>query len=157
MPRSEKYFVGPKLLGDIRETITRVAGFSDETSGPHINSVHQELQRPGGRLKRGTFTHASWAIGQTMQVTIQGETNTVSVTNYCTPFSGSTAATQTRNVIYGNVMGTVTAVEIQQPVTSLTVITGATLTTAGLQFTQAIVTVQATATASIITIGTTEC
>jgi hypothetical protein len=115
MPRTEKYFVGPGLLSDIRQTITRVAGMPDNSQGAKIPSVHQELPRRGGtRLKRGTFTAANWAVGAAVVVTIQGETNTVSVTNYCIPVKGQTSATQTLNVIYGDVMGTMTAVEIQQ-------------------------------------------
>lgn len=121
MPRTEKYFVGPTLLGEIRQVITRVNGQPDKTSGPHFDAVHQELQRPAARLRRGTFTHAVWAIGSTMQVTIQGETNTVSVTNYCVPVKGQTNATQTLNVVYGSVQGTVTAVEIQQPTCTLSI------------------------------------
>lgn len=122
MPRTEKYFVGPTLLGEIREVITRVNGQPDKTSGPHFKAVHQEMPRPGGdRLQRGTFTHAAWAIGSTMQVTIQGGTNTVSVTNYCTPVKGQTNATQTLNVVFGRVQGTVTAVEIQQPTCTLSI------------------------------------
>lgn len=122
MPRTEKYFVGPRLLDDIRQVITRVNGQPDKTSGPHFNAVHQEMQRPAGdRLQRGTFTHAVWAIGSTMRVTIQGGTNTVSVTNYCTPVKGQTNATQALNVVFGRVMGTVTAVEIQQPTCTLSV------------------------------------
>lgn len=122
MARTEKYFVGPQLLGEIRETITRVAGMPDRTSGVSLPVRLQELpRRRGGKLSRGTFTHAVWAIGSTMEVTIQGETNTVSVTNYCMEVKGQTNATQTLNVIYGSVMGTVTAVEIQQPTCTLSI------------------------------------
>ena len=56
-----------------------------------------------------------------MQVTIQGGTNTISVTNYCVPVKGQTNATQTLNVVFGRVMGTVTAVEIQQPTCTLSI------------------------------------
>lgn len=121
MPRTEKYFVGPTLLGEIRQVITRVNGQPDKTSGPHFNAVHQEMQRPAATLQRGTFTHAVWAVGSTMQVTIQGGTNTVSVTNYCVPVKGQTNATQALNVVFGRVMGTMTAVEIQQPTCTLSI------------------------------------
>jgi hypothetical protein len=122
MPRTEKYFIGPGLLSDIRQTITRVAGMPDKTSGVKTQVAHQEMPRPrAAGLKRGTFTAAEWAVGATMVVTVLGETNTVSVTNYCVPVKGQTNATQTLNVIYGNVLGTVTAVEIQQPTCTLSV------------------------------------
>lgn len=48
MPQSEKYFVGPRLLGDIRETITRVAGVPYSSSGRKDAVRLQELPRGGG-------------------------------------------------------------------------------------------------------------
>ena len=93
MPRTEKYFVGPKLLGDIRDTITRVAGFADETSGAHIKSVHQDLQRPGGsRIRMCTFT-GSWTKNAAKTVTLRGVTttpNTLVVVNIFANITGST-------------------------------------------------------------------
>jgi hypothetical protein len=121
MPRTEKYFIGPQLLGDIRRVVGRVDGEPYRVNGVAQEVRLQDMPRSGSRLKRGTFTHASWPIGGTMVVTILGETNTVSVTNYCVPVEGQTNATQTLNVIYGNVLGTVTAVEIQQPTCTLSV------------------------------------
>ena len=122
MAKTEKYFVGPTRLGEIRQVITRVNGTTDETSGVSQPVRLQELQRrAGGKLSRGTFTHAVWAIGSTMEVTIQGETNTVSVTNYCVEVKGQTNATQTLNVVYGSVQGAFTAVEIQQPTCTLSI------------------------------------
>lgn len=63
MPRTEKYFVGPTLLGEIRQTITRVAGMPDRTSGASQPVRLQELPRRGGGggIKICTFTGA-WAI-----------------------------------------------------------------------------------------------
>jgi hypothetical protein len=46
---------------------------------------------------------------------------------------------------------------VQDVHTTMTVITGASLTTAGLQFTRAVINVVSTATASIQTVGTTAC
>ena len=121
MPRSEKYFIGPQLLGDIRQTVSRVAAMPQ---GSRIGKIPTRLQdtmrRSGTILRRGTFTAASWSIGETAVVTVIGETNTVSVTNYCIPVAGETNATQTLNVIYGNILGTATAVEIQQPTSTST-------------------------------------
>ena len=122
MARTEKYFIGPDLLGDIRRVVGRVDG---EPIRPAVTRIPTRLQDvPRGSaapLQRGTFTHAVWAVGSTMQVTIQGGTNTISVTNYCVPVKGQTNATQTLNVVFGRVMGTVTAVEIQQPTCTLSI------------------------------------
>jgi hypothetical protein len=64
MPRTEKYFIGPGLLSDIRQTITRVAGMPDRTSGVKTQVVHQEMMRRGGgggggQMKLGKVT-AAW-------------------------------------------------------------------------------------------------
>lgn len=118
----EKFFIGPRLLGQIRDVIDRSE--SDPLSGG-VFRIPTRLQDipfwDDANLSRGTFTHAMWAVGTTMEVRILGETNTVSVTNYCVPVKGQTNATQTLNVIYGDIQGTVTAVEIQQPTCTLTI------------------------------------
>ena len=122
MARTEKYFLGPGLLSDIRQTLLRVDAIAPSTSGVVSDVLLDRLPERGRNpLQRGTFTHAVWAIGSTMQVTIQGSTNTISVTNYCVPVKGQTNATQTHNVVFGRVMGTVTAVEIQQPTCTLSI------------------------------------
>jgi hypothetical protein len=121
MARTEKYFIGPDLLGDIRRVVGRVDGEPISSAISRIPTRLQDVPRPGNPLQRGTFTHAVWAVGSTMQVTIQGGTNTISVTNYCVPVKGQTNATQTLNVVFGRVMGTVTAVEIQQPTCTLSI------------------------------------
>jgi hypothetical protein len=119
MAKQERYFIGPSLLGDIREVITRVDAIASKTSGPaqpvRILDINNQAQF---RLRRGTFT-GTWNIGATAAVAIVGSTQTVAVTNYCTPVKGQTNATQTLNVVYGSVMGTMTAVEIQQPTCTL--------------------------------------
>lgn len=115
------YLIGETLRLRLRETIDRVGQMPEGERPTKIETRFEELPRRGGKLSRGTFTHAVWAIGSTMEVTIQGETNTVSVTNYCMEVKGQTNATQTLNVIYGSVMGTVTAVEIQQPTCTLSI------------------------------------
>lgn len=121
MAKQERYFIGPSLLSDIRETITRVDAIAPKTSGAAQPVRLQDLQRPGMRLSRGTFT-GTWNVGETKAVTIQGSTDTASVTNYCIPvISGNTNATETLTVIFGSVMGTVSAVEIQQPTCTLSI------------------------------------
>lgn len=113
MAKQERYFIGPSLLSDIRETITRVDSIAPKTSGARQDVRLQELQRPGLRLSRGTFAGA-WAVGETKAVTIQGSENTVEVTNYCVPVDVGTASTQSFNVVFASVMGTQTAVEVEQ-------------------------------------------
>lgn len=48
MARTERYFIGPSLLGDIRRTIARVNDAPYSTSGPRFDAVHQALPMPGG-------------------------------------------------------------------------------------------------------------
>lgn len=115
MAKQQKYFIGPSLLSDIRKTITRVDAIAPTTSGAAMPVRLQDLQRPGMRLTRGTFT-GTWNIGETKSVTIQGSTNTVAVTNYCVPVKPDTSSTQSYNVIFGSVMGTQTSVEIEQSI-----------------------------------------
>lgn len=122
MAQGEKYFVGPRLLGQIRDVIARVDDTPLSSSTYRIETRLQDLPMLGDDgLARGTFTHSMWTIGGTMQVTIQGVTDTISITNYCTPVVGKTASTQVLNVVYGNVMGTMTAVEIQQPTCTMVI------------------------------------
>lgn len=120
---AERYFIGPKFLGELRETNGRVQRMPKSSDAIRVPTTLQELQfwDTSGEIDRGTFTHAMWTVGGTMAVTIQGSTNTVRVTNYCAPVVGQTNATQTLNVLYANVMGTVTAVEIQQPTCTMSV------------------------------------
>lgn len=118
----EKYFIGPRLLGQIRDVIDRTE--TEPLSGSPFRIPTRLQDIPfwdDANLSRGTFTHASWAVGATMEVQILGETSTVSVTNYCIPVRGQTNATQSLNVIYGDIQGTVTAIEIQQPTCTMSV------------------------------------
>lgn len=114
MAKQERYFIGPRLLADIREVITRVDAIPMTTSGAEQPVRHQHMGRRGGggALYRGTFT-GTWNIGESKAVTFIGSTNTQSVMNYSSPIVGQTNATQSLNVIFGSVMGTVSAVEIQ--------------------------------------------
>lgn len=121
MPKSEKYLIGPSLLSDIRQTITRVAGMSDGTDGVSLPVRLQELPRRVVRFYRGTFTAGTWATGSTMAVTVEGSTDTISVTNYCTPVVGLSGHTQTLTAVFGSIMGTMTAVEVGQPTCTMSV------------------------------------
>ena len=95
MPRTEKYFVGPKLLSDIRDTITRVAGMPDSSSGAAIRSALQEMPRRGGAggFRICTFTGA-WNKNATKTVTLRGVTatpNTLAVLNLFANLTGPTS------------------------------------------------------------------
>ena len=100
-----------------------------------------------------TFT-GSWSIGASKTVTFKNQTttpNTVAATNlfYDLPNSGTSDCAIAKD-------GTAWYL-VQEVHTTLTVITGASLTTAGLQFTRAVINVVSTATASVQTVGTTAC
>lgn len=79
MAKTEKYFVGPTLLGEIRETITRVAGMPDRTSGVSLPVRLQELPRRGGGggLKLGKVT-AAWNKNSLRDVVVYSEGNALS-------------------------------------------------------------------------------
>lgn len=115
MAKQERYLIGPSLLSDIRRTITRVDSIAPRTSGASQPVRLQDLQRPASGLRRGTFTGV-WAIGTTKAVEVAGSTQTVSVTNYCTPIVGGTTYTTSLNVVFGSVGGTVSAVEVQNEI-----------------------------------------
>lgn len=51
MAKTEKYFVGPTLLGEIRQAISRVSGLPYREGGPHFPAAHQDLPRRGKRTK----------------------------------------------------------------------------------------------------------
>jgi hypothetical protein len=100
-----------------------------------------------------TFTGA-WSINATKTVTFKNQTatpNTVAAVNlfYTLPDSGMSDCAIAKE-------GTAWYL-VQEVHTQVTVITGATLSTAGLVFTRSTLTVVATATASVQTIGTTAC
>lgn len=63
-------------------------------------------------LRLGTYTGA-WATSTFNVVTISGTTNTTSVKNWCAPVYGSTTSTEKKRVIFANIKGTASVVEIQ--------------------------------------------
>jgi hypothetical protein len=99
MPRTEKYFIGPGLLSDIRQTITRVAGMPDKTKGAAFRVGNTEMPQRrggGGGFRICTFTGA-WNINAAKTVTFKGVTttpNTVAATNL---FAGIGTASGSRN------------------------------------------------------------
>lgn len=82
MAKTEKYFVGPQLLGEIRQTITRVAGMPDRTSGVSLPVRLQELPRRGGGggLRIIAFT-GGWSKMTSKTVAIDPTTVTMTATN----------------------------------------------------------------------------
>ena len=74
MPRTEKYFVGPQLLGEIREAITRVAGMPDRTSVAEIPVRLQELQQPAPAALRYVSWDTTWSVTSTATITFLSAT-----------------------------------------------------------------------------------
>lgn len=106
---------GPVLTDRIISVVKRVDGTPYEAGVTRIQTRFEESSPYSPPLRRGTFTGA-WAIGTTKAVEISGSTQTVSVTNYCTPVFSSTSYTSQMNVIFGSVAGTVSAVAVQSDV-----------------------------------------
>lgn len=82
MPRSEKYFLGPQLLGDIRRTVTRVSAMPEGSRIGKIPTRLQDLPRPGaggGGLKLGVVTSA-WSKGSVKDVVEYSEGNALTET-----------------------------------------------------------------------------
>lgn len=76
MAKQERYFIGPSLLSDIRETITRVDAIAPKTSGAAQPVRLQELRKPQAKVFRiCTFTGA-WTIDTEKTVTFRGITST---------------------------------------------------------------------------------
>jgi hypothetical protein len=143
MPSTEKYFLGPSLLADIRQTVARVAGQPDKTQGPGFNVLLENPRRPGGggEISACTFT-GSWIINQRKTVTLQGVTttpNTVVATNQL--FTVGDACT-TQVAYIGRVSSSEPAgataswhlINVQHHETAVMV--SVTLTTAALEFTR---------------------
>jgi len=78
MAKQERYFIGPRLLADIREVITRVDAIPMTTSGVEQPVRHQHMGRRGGGSSGGfhiaTFTGA-WSKNTAKVVTLTSDTN----------------------------------------------------------------------------------
>jgi hypothetical protein len=85
---TERYFVGPNLLGDIRETIARVQGTPDVESGGHLPFRLTQMMQPSeGGFHIATFT-GSWSVSSGKTVTLYNATSTaetLAVTNLLIP------------------------------------------------------------------------
>jgi len=87
---TERYFVGPNLLGDMRETIARVQGTPDVESGGHLPFRLTQMPQPSegtDGFHLATFTGA-WSINSSKIVTLYNAISTaetLSVTNVLIP------------------------------------------------------------------------
>lgn len=86
---TERYFVGPRLLTDIRDTISRVQGMPDRSSGGFLPGMYIPLTPPLGEggFHMATFT-GSWAVSSGKTVTLYNATSTaetLAVTNLLIP------------------------------------------------------------------------
>lgn len=120
MAKQQRYFIGPSLLGDIREVITRVDAIAPKTSGAEQPVRLQDLQRPATALRLGSFT-GSWATATWKTVTITGTTQTVEVYNWCNPSVGDdNDSCVSQPVLFGRAGGTNSVVEIPFQSTAVT-------------------------------------
>jgi hypothetical protein len=114
MAENKSYQFGPVLTDRIISVVKRVDSMPYQAGLSRIPTRFEDEPSPGQKLKRGTYT-GSWAIGTTAVVTLVGSTQTYAVTNYCIDAEGSTASSASFNVVFGSVMGTQTAVEVESP------------------------------------------
>jgi hypothetical protein len=140
----------------IANAVRRVE-IGDRTESPlRFDTVPPSQQRKAFRI--ATFSGA-WAINSTKTVTFKYQTstpNTASVVNLFASVPDPSGAADCAIARDGTAWH---LIEWFQPTSTavVTVLTGVTLTTAGLQFTRASVSVQSSATLTITTIGTTAC
>ena len=148
------YILSEPYKQRVDNALATVEGMPSQQKTTLIQTRFEALQQPQQKTFRiCTFTGA-WSVNASKTVTFRGVTstpNTVSAVNlfYDLPNNGNGTCAIAKD-------GTAWYL-VQDVHTTRTVITGASLTTAGLQFTRAVVTVVATATASVQTVGTTAC
>lgn len=146
------FLISQGLHQDIKRTIARVDGMP---FGGGLTRIPTDLSGadafPTDTFRIATFDGA-WTRGSEKSVTLTSDTaSTVSATNlfYDLPNNGMSTCAIAKD-------GTAWYL-VQDVHTQVTVITNVSLGTAGLQFTRAVLTVVATATASVTNIGTTAC
>ena len=84
MSRTEKYFIGPQLLGDIRRVVGRVDADPIGSEVTRIPTRLQDMSRPpgSGAFRLATFT-GTWSIDTTHVVTfLNGATATATAVNH---------------------------------------------------------------------------
>jgi hypothetical protein len=73
---TERYFVGPNLLGDMRETIQRVAGMPTVEGGSLLPGIVTPMMQPStDGFHLATFTGA-WSINSSKTVTLYNAIST---------------------------------------------------------------------------------
>jgi hypothetical protein len=94
MPRTEKYFIGPQLLGDIRRVVGRVDGEPYRVTGVTQDVRLQDMpRRQAAGFRICNFT-GTWSIDASKTVTFRGVTatpNTVVAHNLFAEVSAGTA------------------------------------------------------------------
>lgn len=103
------------------ERISKAVRIVEAGSRDGTGLVFDRVPPMASPLRLGTFT-GTWDINSYKTVTLSGSTQTASVYNWCTPVTGGDTAntSATRYVIFGRVMGTTSAVEIQLQTTAAT-------------------------------------
>jgi len=103
MPQTEKYFVGPQLLADIRQTITRVAGMPNKSQAPGLRGGSTDMPprvgEPAG-FRICTFTGA-WGIDTAKDVLLYNSSSTaetIAATNVLIPVPELSTDTNTPTV-----------------------------------------------------------
>jgi hypothetical protein len=81
MPRVEKYFIGPQLLGDIRRVVGRVDGEPYRVNGVTQDVRLQDLPRRGGNAVRYVAWTATWPATATATFTFKGGDQTATAVN----------------------------------------------------------------------------
>jgi hypothetical protein len=94
MPRTEKYFIGPQLLGDIRRVVGRVEAEPYRVTGGPPRVLLQDMPRAAAAgFRVGDFT-GTWTVDTDKAVILRGVTatpNTVVARNLFATISGGTA------------------------------------------------------------------
>jgi hypothetical protein len=128
--------------------------------GQPLETQRQDTLAKARVFRVATYTGA-WAIGSAKTVTFKNRTstpNTVSATNLFFPVTSTAAGSRDCAVAKdGTAWFLIDVVQQTTATTSVIVLTGVSLGTAGLQFTRASITVASTATESVSTITTTAC
>jgi len=85
MPRNEKYFIGPQLLGDIRQTVSRVSAMPQGSRIGKIPTRLQDMRPPATAAAAGGTRiiefEGSWNRMAEKQVTFVGTTQTATAVN----------------------------------------------------------------------------
>lgn len=74
MPRTEKYFVGPRLLGQIRETIARVAGSPYQADGDEQPTRLQTIPPAAASGLKYVSWASDWPATTTATITFLSNT-----------------------------------------------------------------------------------